>query len=161
MPILCYNNPIAYGVDLTPKMFAELSDEKTLVAIKESSGDPRRVTDLINTVGDRYAIFCGVDDIILETVMLGATGWVTGLGLAFPRENQYFWNLMVAGKWDDAAGHLSLVYASLHLERIRNSFITLNWRCRNADWEPSGFAHRDCHWLEPSESRFWLPSIRE
>lgn len=116
LPILCYNNPIAYGVDLTPKMFAELADEKTLVAIKESSGDPRRVTDLINTVGDRYAIFCGVDDLILETVMLGATGWVTGLGLAFPKENQHFWNLMTAGKWEEARAIYRWYTPLLHLD---------------------------------------------
>ena len=116
LPVLCYNNPIAYGVDLTPKMFAELADEKTLVAIKESSGDPRRVTDLINTVGDRYAIFCGVDDLVLETVMLGATGWVTGLGLAFPRENQHLWGLMTAGRWDEARAIYRWYSPLLHLD---------------------------------------------
>jgi len=86
LPILVYNNPVAYGVDITPEMFAELSDERTLVAIKESSGNVRRVTDLFNAVGDRYTIFCGVDDLIMESVLLGAQGWVAGLGLAFPRE---------------------------------------------------------------------------
>jgi len=116
LPVLCYNNPIAYGVDLTPKMFAELADEKTLVAIKESSSDPRRVTDLINTLGDRYSIFCGVDDLILETTMLGATGWVTGLGLAFPRENQHLWNLMTAGRWDEARAIYRWYTPLLHLD---------------------------------------------
>jgi 1-pyrroline-4-hydroxy-2-carboxylate deaminase len=116
LPILCYNNPIAYGVDLTPKMFAELADEKTLVAIKESSGDPRRVTDLINTVGDRYAIFCGVDDLVLEAVMLGATGWVTGLGLAFPKENQHLWTLMTAGRWQEARSIYRWYSPLLHLD---------------------------------------------
>jgi 4-hydroxy-tetrahydrodipicolinate synthase len=116
LPILCYNNPVAYGVDLTPKMFAELAEEKTLVAIKESSSDPRRVTDLVNALGDRYAIFCGVDDLILETVMLGATGWVTGLGLAFPRENQYLWNLMTAGRWEEARTIYRWYTPLLHLD---------------------------------------------
>ncbi|HSU65709.1 MAG TPA: dihydrodipicolinate synthase family protein [Tepidisphaeraceae bacterium] len=116
LPVLCYNNPIAYGVDLTPRMFAELADEKTLVAIKESSGDPRRVTDLINLLGDRYAIFCGVDDLIYETVSLGATGWVTGLGLAFPKENQRFWDLMVAGRWEEARAIYRWYTPLLHLD---------------------------------------------
>src|SRR3982750_3374127 len=94
LPVLCYNNPIAYGVDLTPQMFAELADEKTLVAIKESAGDVRRITALYTTVGDRYAIFSGVDGLILESTVVGAVGWVAGVGLAFPRENQYLWDLM-------------------------------------------------------------------
>ena len=66
---MCYNNPLAYGVDITPQMFAELAEIKNLVAIKESSGDVRRITDLRNAVGDRYALFCGVDDLVLESVL--------------------------------------------------------------------------------------------
>src|SRR5258706_9278537 len=65
LPILVYNNPIAYGVDIMPKIFAELADEKNLVAIKEASPDVRRITDLINQVGDRYAIFTGVENLAL------------------------------------------------------------------------------------------------
>src|SRR4029077_7660647 len=70
LPILCYNNPVSYGVDITPAMFDELADEPTLVAIKESSENPRRITDLTNVCGDRYVLLCGVDDLILETVTL-------------------------------------------------------------------------------------------
>ena len=116
LPILVYNNPIAYGVDITPEMAAELSDEKTLVAIKESSGNVRRITDLFNTVGDRYTIFCGVDDLILESVMLGARGWVGGLGLAFPHETQRLWKLMAAGKWDQALPLYRWFTPLLHLD---------------------------------------------
>jgi len=116
LPILCYNNPIGYGVDLTPQMFAELADEKNLVAIKESSGNPRRITDLINTVGDRYLLFCGVDDLIMETVMLGAQGWVAGLGLAFPKENQYLWDLLTGGQWDKARELYRWYTPLLHLD---------------------------------------------
>src|SRR5207302_5584046 len=86
LPVLCYNNPVSYGVDITPPMFADLADEPTLVAIKESSENPRRITDLKNICGDRYLLFCGVDDLILESVMLGAAGWVAGLVNAFPEE---------------------------------------------------------------------------
>jgi len=116
LPILCYNNPVAYGIDITPEMFAELADQSTLVAIKESSGNVRRITDLFNTVGDRYAIFCGVDDLILESVMLGATGWVAGLGLAFPAENQYLWELMTSGQWDKALALYRWYTPLLHLD---------------------------------------------
>ena len=63
LPIICYNNPVSYGVDITPEMFDELADEPRFVAIKESSEDCRRITDIKNRCGDRYALFCGVDDL--------------------------------------------------------------------------------------------------
>lgn len=102
LPIMVYNNPISYANDMTPEMFARIADEKRFVAIKESSGDPRRITELRNVVGDRYAIFTGVDDLVLESGILGIDGWVAGTGIAFPRENQRLWDLMCAGKWDEA-----------------------------------------------------------
>jgi len=102
LPIMIYNNPISYGNDITPEMFAELADVKNFVALKESSGNPRRITDLHNTVGDRYAIFTGVDDLVLESAILGIDGWVAGSGIAFPRENQYIWELTRRGEWDKA-----------------------------------------------------------
>lgn len=97
LPIMCYNNPVSYGVDITPPMFAELADEPTLVAIKESSDNPRRITDLVNELGDRYVLFSGVDDLVMECAMLGAVGWVSGLVNAFPRENRVLWELLEAG----------------------------------------------------------------
>src|SRR5438270_6877214 len=93
LPILCYNNPVSYGVDITPEMFAQLAGEETLVAIKESSDNVRRLTDLANTVGDRYLLFVGVDDLALESVLLGAVGWVAGLVNAFPDESRRLWDL--------------------------------------------------------------------
>lgn len=116
LPVICYNNPIAYGVDLTPEMFAELADEKTLVAIKESSGNVRRITDLINAVGDRYIIFTGVDDLVLESVLLGAQGWISGVGLAFPQENQYLWELATSGQWEKARELYRWYTPLLHLD---------------------------------------------
>ena len=76
LPILCYNNPVSYGVDIQPEMFAELADVPSLVAIKESSEDVRRITDLYNTCGERYILFAGVDDLALEAILMGAVGWV-------------------------------------------------------------------------------------
>jgi 4-hydroxy-tetrahydrodipicolinate synthase len=102
LPIMIYNNPISYANDITPALFAELADEPRFVAIKESSGDPRRITELRNTVGDRYAVFTGVDDLLLEAAILGIDGWVAGTGIAFPAENQRLWELTRAGKWDEA-----------------------------------------------------------
>ena len=102
LPIMIYNNPISYANDITPALFAELSDERKFVALKESSGDPRRITELHNVVGDRYALFTGVDDLLLEASILGIDGWVAGTGIAFPRENQHLWELTRAGRWEEA-----------------------------------------------------------
>ncbi len=76
LPVMIYNNPISYGHDITPELFAELASEKNFVALKESSGNPRRITDLHRVVGDRYALFTGVDDLALESAILGIDGWV-------------------------------------------------------------------------------------
>ena len=102
LPIMIYNNPISYANDMTPEMFARVADEKKFVALKESSGDPRRITELRNAVGDRYALFTGVDDLVMESSVMGIDGWVAGSGIAFPAENQRLWNLLRSGKWDEA-----------------------------------------------------------
>lgn len=102
LPLMIYNNPLAYGVDMTPEMFAEIADEAKIVAIKESSGDVRRVTDLINVVGDRYAILCGVDNLAMEAMLMGAHGWVAGLVCAFPHETVAIYRLIRAGRLDEA-----------------------------------------------------------
>lgn len=101
-PMILYNNPIAYKVDITAEMLEELASEEKFVAVKESCGDTRRITDIFNQVGDRYCIFGGVDDLIFEAAALGAKGWIAGVGLAFPKENQHIWDLMMAGKWTEA-----------------------------------------------------------
>lgn len=116
LPIMIYNNPLSYGHDLTPELFAELADEKNFVALKESSGNPRRITDLWNTVGDRYAIFTGVDDLALESAILGIDGWVAGSGIAFPEENQAFWELTREGRWDEARTLYRWFSPLLHLD---------------------------------------------
>ncbi len=116
LPIMIYNNPISYGNDITPEMFAELADVKNFVALKESSGNTRRITDLHNTVGDRYAIFTGVDDLALECAILGIDGWVAGSGIAFPEENQYFWELTRRGEWEKAREIYRWFTPLLHLD---------------------------------------------
>lgn len=116
LPIMIYNNPISYANDVTPEMFAELADQKNFVALKESSGNTRRITDLHNTVGGRYAIFTGVDDLALECAILGIDGWVAGVGLAFPRENQYLWELTRRGEWGKAREIYRWFTPLLHLD---------------------------------------------
>ena len=116
LPIMCYNNPVSYGVDLSPDMFRELADEPRLVAIKESSENPRRITDLVNLCGERYLLFCGVDDLVFESVLLGAQGWVSGLVNAFPRENRRLWDLLAAGRLDEARRLYRWYTPLLHLD---------------------------------------------
>lgn len=116
LPVMIYNNPPAYAVDVTPEMFVELADEPTVVSIKESSGDPRRITDLVNLTGDRYILFSGVDDLVLECAMLGAVGWISGLVNAFPAENRALWDLILAGKWAGALDLYRWYTPLLHLD---------------------------------------------
>jgi 4-hydroxy-tetrahydrodipicolinate synthase len=116
LPIMCYNNPVSYGVDITPAMFAELADEACFVAVKESSENVRRITDLKNTCSDRYLLFCGVDDLVLESVMLGAVGWVSGLVNAFPEENRLLWDLATAGRYEEAVEVYRWYTPVLHLD---------------------------------------------
>jgi 1-pyrroline-4-hydroxy-2-carboxylate deaminase len=116
LPIMLYNNPVSYANDITPEMFARLANVKNFVALKESTGNTRRITDLHNLVGDRYALFTGVDDLVLESAVLGIDGWVAGSGIAFPRENQHFWELTRAGKWDQAREMYRWFTPLLHLD---------------------------------------------
>jgi dihydrodipicolinate synthase/N-acetylneuraminate lyase len=102
LPWMLYNNPVGYHTDVTPEMLAALADVGNLVAIKESSGNTRRITELRNLVGDRYQLFTGVDDLMLECAILGIDGWVAGSGIAFPKENQKLWDLTREGRWDEA-----------------------------------------------------------
>jgi 4-hydroxy-tetrahydrodipicolinate synthase len=116
LPIMIYNNPISYANDISPQMFAELASIRNFVALKESSGDTRRITDLRNLVGDRYSIFTGVDDLVLESAILGIDGWVAGSGIAFPAENQHLWDLTRAGRWDEARKLYRWFTPLLHLD---------------------------------------------
>lgn len=116
LPIMIYNNPIAYGNDITPEMFAQLAEIDNFVALKESSGNTRRITDLHNTVGDRFAIFTGVDDLALESAVLGIDGWVAGTGIAFPEHNQRLWDWMRAGEWNKAVELYRWFTPLLHLD---------------------------------------------
>jgi len=116
LPIMIYNNPISYGNDITPEMFADLASIDSFVALKESSGNSRRITDLHNIVGNRYSLFTGVDDLVLESAILGIDGWVAGTGIAFPKQNQHLWNLMQEGNWEQARKVYRWFTPLLHLD---------------------------------------------
>lgn len=116
LPIMVYNNPVSYGVDIEPASFAELADCPTLVAIKESSDDVRRITDLRNLTGDRYRLFCGVDDLAMEALVMGADGWVAGMVNAYPRETVALWDAIHAGQLDEARRIYRWFAPLLHLD---------------------------------------------
>jgi len=87
LPIMLYNNPPAYRVEITLQVLESISEEVNIEAIKESSGDTRRITDLTNHFGNRFQLLAGLDDVALEALLLGAKGWVSGLTNAFPAES--------------------------------------------------------------------------
>ncbi len=103
-PLSCmlYNNPIAYGTDVSPTQLLELTAHENLHAVKESSGDVRRITAIHETLGDRLAIFAGMDDAILESIPVGASGWVAGLVNALPLESVRVFELMRDGETQEA-----------------------------------------------------------
>jgi len=115
-PVMVYNNPIAYRVDLKPEHMLELADCKWIEAIKESTGDIRRITDLRNLLGDRYQLFLGVDDLAFEGLALGCDGLLAGVGCAFPRENVALFELMKAGQWAEALKLYQWMTPMLHLD---------------------------------------------
>jgi 4-hydroxy-tetrahydrodipicolinate synthase len=102
LPCMLYNNPVAYRTDFLPAQIAELAGElANLVAVKESSTDIRRIAAIRALLGTRLHILVGVDDMIVEGVAAGATGWIAGLVNAYPRESVQLFDLAVAGRWQE------------------------------------------------------------
>ena len=115
-PLMVYNNPIAYRVDLKPEHMLELADCEEVVAIKESTDNIRRITDLRIALGDRYQLFLGVDDLAYEGLALGCDGLLAGVGCAFPRENVALYDLMKAGDFAEALKLYQWMTPMLHLD---------------------------------------------
>ena len=101
-PSMIYNNPVAYGVDVTPDMFEELAGDELVVAMKELTDDIRRITEIVTRFGNRFDIFTGVDNLALESLLMGAHGWVAGLVVAFPAETVAIWRLVQEGRIAEA-----------------------------------------------------------
>ncbi len=116
LPIMLYNNPPSYNVDITPDLAIELAKIDTVVCIKDSSGVANRFVDMYNAVGDDLLLFCGLDDVVIETMALGAKGWVSGMSNVFPKEGQALFDLCAAGKWDDARTLYRWFMPLLHLD---------------------------------------------
>ncbi|MFT5523874.1 MAG: dihydrodipicolinate synthase/N-acetylneuraminate lyase [Pirellulaceae bacterium] len=116
LPIMVYNNHVGYKVDLLPRDFLELAKYDNIVAVKESSHDSRRLTDMINECGNRFMLFSGVDDLALENVLFGAIGWVSGITNSFPHETVRLFNLAKSGKVDEAVALYRWLMPMLHLD---------------------------------------------
>lgn len=103
LPCMLYNNPIAYGIDVLPEQIADLAEAyPNLVAVKDSGGDHRRITAVKALVGDRLALFAGLDDMAVEAVACGAVGWVAGLVNAMPEESVRVFQAARDGRWNEA-----------------------------------------------------------
>lgn len=102
LPIMIYNNPVDYKIEVTLDMFSELADVKNIQAVKESTRDVSNVTRMINRFGDRFKILCGVDTLAMEELLMGAHGWVAGLVCAFPKETVAVYRLVKQRKIDEA-----------------------------------------------------------
>jgi 4-hydroxy-tetrahydrodipicolinate synthase len=114
--LMIYNNPRGYGVDMRPDLLDQLKDEANIVAIKEETYDTTRVTDLFHRFGERFVVFCGVDDLVLESVALGVTGWVSGMANAVPKESVELFNLGVAGDFVKARTLYRALIDLFHLD---------------------------------------------
>jgi len=102
LPIMIYNNPVDYKIEVTIEMFEELAKYDNINAVKESTRDTTNVTRMINHFGDRFKILCGVDTIAMECLLMGASGWVAGLVDAFPEETVAIYTYCKVGEWDKA-----------------------------------------------------------
>lgn len=102
LPIMLYNNPVDYGIEITLDMLDELVDQENIQAMKESTRDLTNISRIINRFGDRFNLLCGVDTLALEALMMGANGWVAGLVCAFPRETVMIYELAQEGRLEEA-----------------------------------------------------------
>ncbi|GAC1444605.1 MAG: hypothetical protein NVSMB63_14110 [Sediminibacterium sp.] len=102
LPVMIYNNPVDYKIEVTPDMFEELTVCRNITAIKESTRDVTNITRMRNRFGDRFRLLCGVDTLAMEELVLGSDGWVAGLVCAFPKETVAIYRLVKAGRIAEA-----------------------------------------------------------
>jgi 4-hydroxy-tetrahydrodipicolinate synthase len=124
LPIMIYNNPVDYKIEVTPDMFEELLRYDNIQAVKESTRDVSNVTRLAHRFGDRLKILCGVDTIAMEELVMGADGWVAGLVCAFPKETVAIYRLVKAGRLAEARAihrwFLPILELDIHPQLVQN-----------------------------------------
>ena len=116
LPVMVYNNPPIYKNDVTPNILISLADCDNVVCFKDSSGDTRRFIDVRNEVGDRFVLFAGLDDVVLESIAVGAVGWVSGMSNAFPKEGETLFRLARDGRFKEAMPIYEWFMPLLHLD---------------------------------------------
>lgn len=116
LPMMVYNNPPIYKNDVTPDILISLADCDTIVCFKDSSGNTNRFIDVRNEVGDRFVLFAGLDDVLVESVAVGAVGWVSGMSNAFPKEGETLFRLAKAGRFAEAMALYEWFMPLLHLD---------------------------------------------
>ena len=116
LPIMVYNNPPIYKNDVTPDILETLADCENIVCFKDSSGDTRRFIDLRNAVGDRFVLFAGLDDVVVESIAVGAEGWISGMSNAFPREGETLFRLSKQQRFAEAMALYRWFMPLLHLD---------------------------------------------
>ncbi|BEH20655.1 dihydrodipicolinate synthase family protein [Burkholderia pseudomallei] len=116
LPVMVYNNPPIYRNDVTPDVLIALQDCENIVCFKDSSGDTRRFVDLRNAVGDRFVLFAGLDDVVVESIAVGAQGWVSGMSNAFPKEGETLFRLAKQKRFDEALALYRWFMPLLHLD---------------------------------------------
>lgn len=127
LPVMVYNNPPIYKNDVTPDILASLADCDTIVCFKDSSGDTRRFIDTRRQVGDRFVLFAGLDDVVVESVAMGAAGWVSGMSNAFPREGETLFRLARAGRLAELMPLYEWFMPLLHLDARPDLVQCIKW----------------------------------
>lgn len=122
LPVMAYNNPVAYKTFISIDMFKDLAQNQHFESMKESTGDIRYMTDIINEFGGRFKILSGVDDLAFESLVMGADGWVAGLVCGFPRETVVIYELVKQGRIQEAREIYRWFFPLLHLD-IGNKFV--------------------------------------
>ncbi|MFN0185228.1 MAG: dihydrodipicolinate synthase family protein [Aquabacterium sp.] len=127
LPVMVYNNPPIYKNDITPDILASLADCDTIVCFKDSSGDTRRFIDTRARVGERFVLFAGLDDVVVESVAMGAVGWVSGMSNAFPREGETLFRLARAGSYAELMPLYEWFMPLLHLDARPDLVQCIKW----------------------------------
>ena len=127
LPVMVYNNPPIYKNDITPDILASLADCDTIVCFKDSSGDTRRFIDTRTRVGERFVLFAGLDDVVVESVAMGAVGWVSGMSNAFPREGETLFRLARAGRYAELMPLYEWFMPLLHLDARPDLVQCIKW----------------------------------
>jgi len=160
LPIMIYNNPVDYKIEVTLDMFEAIRKYENITAVKESTRDLTNITRMINRFGDRYKILCGVDTIAIESILMGAKGWVAGLVDAFPEETVAIYTYCKAGEWEKARAVFRWFLPLLELD-ISPQLVQNIKLCEQATGLGTGYVRKPRLTLEGTELKRVEQIIKE